>query len=75
MTETDSSYEIQQGDLRQIMTLNHNYSETVEILMVEIMRASKKANELRKSREASLVLTKLDEARLWLEEYNRNNEQ
>ncbi len=40
-------------------------------LLVEIVRASGKAGELRKSREAAMVITKLDEARLWLEEYRR----
>lgn len=40
-------------------------------LLHDIMRASERAGELQKSREAALVVTKLDEARLWLEEYRR----
>ena len=47
--------------------------EEYDALVVAVMHASEIAGGLRKSREASLVVTKLDEARLWLEEYGRKN--
>ena len=39
-----------------------------------IARATNAAKELSKSREASIVITKLDEARLWFEEWRNNND-
>lgn len=50
-------------------TQAHDQARKVQLAIRE---AHKEADGMKPSREKSLVLTKLDEARLWLREYKDN---